>query len=105
MATVRDRLLGEPAGSRGSYEIIREVPEELKELAIQELEQATASSDFETFYPFLDMKKNRPTAYLAGFNLRPMDLALTSWMPSRDRGAGRVDACQSLFRRKVTSAA
>ena len=80
MATVRDRLLVNLRGSRGSYEIIQEFSRELKERAIQELEQATASSDFETFYPFLDMKKNRPTAYLAGFNLRPMDLASTSWM-------------------------
>ena len=80
MATVRDRLLVNLRGSRGSYEIIQEFSRELKERAIQELEQATASSDFETFYPFLDMKKNRPTAYLAGFNLRPIDLASTSWM-------------------------
>ena len=80
MATVRDRLLVNLRGSRGSYEIIQEFSKGLKERAIQELEQATASSDFETFYPFLDMKKNRPTAYLSGFNLRPIDLASTPWM-------------------------
>ena len=88
MATVRDRLLVNLRGSRGSYEIIQEFSKELKDQAIQELGQATASSDFETFYPFLDMKKNRPTAYLAGFNLRPIDLASTGWM--RDAIAGLV---------------
>ena len=88
MATVRDRLLVNLRGSRGGYEIIQEFSRELKELAIQELEQATASKDLETFYPFLDMKKNRPTAYLAGFNLRPIDLASTRWM--RDAIAAQV---------------
>ena len=88
MATVRDRMLVNLRGSRGSYEIIQELSRELKERAIQEIEQATASSDFETYYPFLDMKKNRPTAYLAGFNLRPIDLASTHWM--RDAVAGLV---------------
>ena len=80
MATVRDRLLANLRGSRGSYEIIQELSNELKRQAIQEVEEATASDDFEIFYPFLDMKKNRPTAYLAGFNLRPIDLAATGWM-------------------------
>ena len=88
VATVRDRLLVNLRGSRGSYEIIQEFSKELKDQAIQELGQATASSDFETFYPFLDMKKNRPTAYLAGFNLRPIDFATTRWM--RDAIAGLV---------------
>ena len=80
MTTVRDRLLVNLRGSRGSYEIIQELSNELKRQAIQEVEEATASDDFEIFYPFLDMKKNRPTAYLAGFNLRPIDLAATGWM-------------------------
>ena len=80
MTTVRDRLLVNLRGSRGSYEIIQEFSNELKRQAIQEIEQATASNDFDTFYPFLDMKKNRPTAYLAEFNLRPVDLASTRWM-------------------------
>lgn len=79
MATVRDRLLVNLRGSRASYEIIQEFSRELKERAIQTIEHATASNDLETFYPFLDMKKNRP-AYLAGFNLRPIDLASTRWM-------------------------
>ena len=80
MATARDRLLVNLRGSRGSYEIIQTFSNELKEQAVAEIEMATASDDFETFYPFLDMKKNRPTAYLAGFNLRPLDLAATGWM-------------------------
>jgi len=80
MATARDRLLVNLRGSRGSYEIIQTLSNELKEQAVAEIERATASDDLETFYPFLDMKKNRPTAYLAGFNLRPLDLAATGWM-------------------------
>ena len=80
MATARDRLLVNLRGSRGSYEILQTLSNELKEQAVAEIERATASDDFETFYPFLDMKKNRPTAYLAGFNLRPLDLAATGWM-------------------------
>ena len=88
IATVRDRLLVNLRGSRGSYEIIQTFSNELKEQAVAEIETATASDDFETFYPFLDMKKNRPTAYLAGFNLRPLDLSATRWM--RDAIAPRV---------------
>ena len=88
MATARDRLLVNLRGSRGSYEIIQTLSNELKEQAVAEIERATASDDFETFYPFLDMKKTRPTAYLAGFNLRPLDLAATRWM--RDAIATRV---------------
>ena len=80
MATIRDRLLVNLRGSRASYEIIQELSNQRKMQAIQEIENATASNDFETFYAFLDMKKNRPTAYLAGFNLRPIDLASTRWM-------------------------
>ena len=85
---LRDRLLVNLRGSRGSYEIIQTFSNELKEQAVAEIETASASDDFETFYPFLDMKKNRPTAYLAGFNLRPLDLAATRWM--RDAIAARV---------------
>ena len=88
MATVRDRLLVNLHSSRRSYEIIQELSKELKRQAIQEIEQATASNDFDTFYRFLDMKKNRPTAYLEGFNLRPIDLASTRWM--RDAIVGLV---------------
>ena len=80
MATVRDRLLVNLRGSRGSYEIVRTFSKELKEQAVAEIKTATSSDDLETFYPFLDMKKNRPTAYLARFNLRPLDLAATRWM-------------------------
>lgn len=80
MKTIRDRLLVNLRGSRGSYEIIQTLSKDLKDQAVAEIEKATASDDFETFYPFLDMKKNRPTAYLAGFNLRPLDLAATAWM-------------------------
>ena len=43
-------------------------------------EIATASDDFETFYPFLNMKNQRPGAYLGPFNLQDLDLARTEWM-------------------------
>ena len=41
---------------------------------------ATASDDFETFYPFLDMKNQRPGDYLQEFNLQRLDLARTAWV-------------------------
>ena len=80
MATARDRLLVNLRSSRRSYEIIQTLSKSLKDQAVVEIETATASDDLETFYPFLDMKKNRPTAYLAAFNLRPLELAATRWM-------------------------
>ena len=88
MATARDRLLVNLRGSRASYEVIQEFSREVKERAIREIEQATSANDLETYYPFLDMKKNRPTAYLAGLNLKPTELASTRWM--RDAIAGLV---------------
>ena len=80
MAAVRDRLLMNLERSRNSYEIIKTLPQEVKKRAMEEIAEATASDDFETFYPFLDMKNQRPGAYLAPFNLRPLDLAGTTWM-------------------------
>ena len=47
---------------------------------MEEIGAATASDDFETFYPFLDMKNQRPGEYLSGFNLQRIDLARTDWM-------------------------
>ncbi len=47
---------------------------------MQEIADATAADDFETFYPFLDMKAERPGAYLEAFNLQRLDLARTAWM-------------------------
>ena len=47
---------------------------------MDEIATATASDDFETFYPFLNMKNQRPGEYLAPFNLQRLDLARTDWM-------------------------
>ena len=80
MMAVRDRLLVNLAGNRNSYEIIKEFSGELKSSAVREITQATGSANFEEFYPFLDMKTNRPKGYLADFNLRPLDLASTGWI-------------------------
>ena len=80
MKAARDRLLVNLDRSRRSYEIIKEFSKDLKDKAIEEITRATGSSDFETFYPFLDMKTNRPGGHLAGFNLQPRDLASTGWM-------------------------
>ena len=80
MAAVRDRLLMNLERSRNSYEVIKTLPQAVKKRAMEEIAEATASDDFETFYPFLDMKNQRPGAYLAPFNLRPLDLAETTWM-------------------------
>ena len=80
MAAVRDRLLMTLERSRNSYEAIKTLPTAAKARAIEEIGAATASDDFETFYPFLDMKNQRPGEYLRHFNLRPLDLARTAWM-------------------------
>ena len=80
MKAARDRLLVNLDNNRKSYEIIKEFSKDLKNKAIEEITRATGSSDFEAFYPFLDMKTNRPGEYLAGFNLQPGDLASTDWM-------------------------
>ena len=80
MMVVRDRLLVNLARNRNSYEIIKEFSRDRKDTAVQEITEATGSEEFEVFYAFLDMKANRPKDYLAGFNLRPLDLASTGWM-------------------------
>ena len=80
MAAVRDRVLMTLERSRNSYEILKTLPQETKARAMQEIAAATASDDFETFYPFLDMKNQRPGEYLAPFNLQRLDLARTDWM-------------------------
>ena len=82
MKAVRDRMLVNLGKSRDSYEIIKVFSKDMKSRAVEEIAQATGSGNFESFYPFLDMKSNRPTGYLAGFNLRPLDLAGTGWMRS-----------------------
>lgn len=101
MRVVRDRMLVNLERNRNSYEIIKEFSRDLKDNAIEEITRATGSNDFEDFYPFLDMKSNRPGSYLAGLNLRPRDLATTGWMRnaigqviaveqgSRPRGSGQ----------------
>ena len=79
MRTVRDRLLVNLENTRNSYEIIKKFSKERKKRAIEEITTATAADDFERFYQFLNMKSHRP-GYLAGFDLRPADLAATCWM-------------------------
>ena len=80
MRTSRDLLLRNLEKSRGGYEIIKTFSRAKKSEAMDEITAATASDDFETFYPFLDMKNNRPGAYLGPFNFSPKDLAQTDWM-------------------------
>ena len=52
----------------------------MKSRATTEIAEATTSEDFETFYPFLDMKSHRPGDYLARFNLPRTRLTATRWM-------------------------
>ena len=80
MKSIRDRLLVNLERSRNSYEIIKTLSREIKGRAQDEVAQATASDDFETFYPFLNMKSHRPTSYLAQFNLSRPQLAKTLWL-------------------------
>lgn len=79
MKTVRDRLLMTLEKTRNSYEIIKTFSKDLKKQATEEISMATASDDFDKFYPFLNMK-HHCGGYLAGLNLRPADLAATCWM-------------------------
>lgn len=80
MTAARDRLLTTLERSRNSYEVLKTLPRDTKERAVQEIATATASDDFETFYPFLNMKNQRPGTYLGPFNLQDLDLARTEWM-------------------------
>ena len=80
IAAVRDRVLMTLERSRNSYQVLKTLPKETKTRAMQEIAAATAADDFETFYPFLDMKNQRPGDYLAPFNLQRFDLARTNWM-------------------------
>ena len=80
MAGIRDHLLMTLERSRNSYEVIKTLPQETKTRAMQEIAAATASDDFETFYPFLDMKNQRPGDYLAPFNLQRLYLSRTAWI-------------------------
>ena len=80
MKTSRDLLLRNSERSRGGHEVIKTFSKEKKSEAMDEVTAATASGDFETFYPFLDMKSNRPGAYLGPLNFNPKDLAQTAWM-------------------------
>ena len=80
LMAVRDRLLVNLKRNRNSYEIIKDFSGDLKDRAVHEITRATGSAEFEEFYPFLDMKTNRPKDYLADFNLRPLELATTGWM-------------------------
>ena len=76
----RDMLLVNLERSRNSYEVIKTFSKEMKSSALDEIRDATASDDFDTFYPFLDMKNNRPSDYLGRFSFRPMELASTTWL-------------------------
>ena len=79
MRSSRDLMLVRLEGNRNSYEVIKTFSRAMKASAVEEISAATASGDFETFYPFLDMKHNRPGSYLGPFNFHPTELAKTSW--------------------------
>ena len=79
MKSSRDLMLVRLEGNRNSYEVIKTFSRAMKASAVEEISGATASGDFETFYPFLDMKHNRPGSYLGPFNFDPIELARTSW--------------------------
>ena len=79
MKSSRDLMLVGLERNRNSYEVIKTFSREIKASALEEISKATASGDFETFYPFLDMKHNRPGSYLGSFNFRPTELAKTRW--------------------------
>ena len=80
MRTSRDLLLRNLKKSRGGFEEIGSFGKARKSEAMDETTGATASDDFEAFYPFLDMKDNGPGTYLGRFSFNPKDLAQTAWM-------------------------
>ena len=80
MKSSRDLMLVRLEGNRNSYEVIKSFSRAMKASALAEISAATASDDFETFYPFLDMKHNRPGSYLGSFNFHPNELAQTFWL-------------------------
>ena len=80
MKVARDRLLVNLERSRNNYEIIKDFSKDLEPESVREIARATDSAEFENFYSFLDMKTNRPGDWLAGFNLRPLELAATDWI-------------------------
>jgi energy-coupling factor transporter ATP-binding protein EcfA2 len=66
--------------TRESYEIIKEREKKEKRAAEEAIAAALASSDFETFYPFFDMKSKFDRSALARHQIPPDELARTRWM-------------------------
>jgi hypothetical protein len=69
--------------TRESYEIIKEEEKKEKRAAEEVIAAALASSDFETFYPFFDMKSKFDRSALARHQIPPDELARTRWMRER----------------------
>jgi predicted ATPase len=66
--------------TRESYEIIKEREKKEKRAAEEAIAAALASSDFETFYPFFDMKSKFDRSALVRHQIPPDELARTRWI-------------------------
>jgi len=78
--SLKSRILLRLQKTRDSYEIVKSFSKALKSEAEEEIAAALESVDPDVYYPFVDMKRYRPTSILARFNLNPRRLAETKWM-------------------------
>jgi hypothetical protein len=69
--------------TREGYELIKELEKKAKRAAEERIAAALASADFETFYPFFDMKSKFDKGMLARHQLAPEKLARTRWMRAK----------------------
>jgi predicted ATPase len=76
----RDAILLGLQKTREGYELIKTLERDRKRTAEESIAQALASDDFETFYPFFDMKTKFDKPMLAQHQLSPNRLARTQWM-------------------------
>jgi len=76
----RDSILLNLQKTREGYELIKELEKKVKRAAEERIAAALGSADFETFYPFFDMKSKFDRSTVARHQLSPGKLARTRWM-------------------------
>lgn len=76
----RDSILLNLQKTREGYELIKELEKKVKRAAEERIAAALGSADFETFYPFFDMKSKFDKSTLTRYQLSPGKLARTQWM-------------------------
>jgi hypothetical protein len=76
----RDAILLGLQKTREGYELIKTLDRDRKRTAEAAIARALKSDDFETFYPFFDMKSKFDRSALAPYQLSPETLARTKWL-------------------------